>query len=266
MVIARPSARPSEEQWELLTTLLELSVEDRFELVLVACSERAVEEAFYWRLEEHCKKEERPFLAPALGEDPLDWLTELRGAHVEGTGKARVLFLRLPEAKRVFILHRLNENRDNLRREVRGVLCLVGGPDFLRVVPNEAPDLWSVREKTFELASLRLHKARDQAPIEAPPRGTAEPGRAGAFLGGVSKFDWPLIAESYEPEGPLLTPREEEIMRLLVHTPDRADEIASKLEMTPRTVRKHIESLYRKLKVRSRSELMMIARTRLRAI
>ncbi len=80
----------------------------------------------------------------------------------------------------------------------------------------------------------------------------------------VRLFDFPLIAAGDdEPEGPLLTPREEEIMRLLVHSPASEKEIAAKLGVSYLTVRKHIESLYRKLKVRSRSELMMIARAKL---
>jgi hypothetical protein len=49
-----------------------------------------------------------------------------------------------------FVLHRLNEGRDNLRRNLNGPLFLVGGSGMLRRIANEAPDLWSVRVATIE--------------------------------------------------------------------------------------------------------------------
>jgi hypothetical protein len=91
------------------------------------------------------------------GKDMLEWLSAEQRASAARTpedreGEQPVRFVPVPDGPdETFVLHRLNENRDNLRRDLTGTLVLAGGEDFLRRVPGDAPDLWSMREKSFEL-------------------------------------------------------------------------------------------------------------------
>lgn len=57
-----------------------------------------------------------------------------------------------------------------------------------------------------------------------------------------------------------LTPREREVLRMLVDTGASQKEIAARLYISPGTVRKHSESIYRKFDVHSRAELTMAHR------
>lgn len=168
------SPRTAEEQWELLRVTLDLA--EGFELVLVACASADVRGKLRARLQHECNREGRPFVEPEQGEDGLDWLTRLRGSAPLSKGPLPVLFYPFPteEKREIFVLHRLNENRDNLRsqeRGIRGLLVVAGRPKLLRHAAIEAPDLWSVRARSFELAELRVPA---DVPLPAPPLPAAE--------------------------------------------------------------------------------------------
>lgn len=181
------SPRSSEEQWELLLVTIDLAT--GFELVLIACATEEVRGKLRARLRHECIRQARPFVEPEQGEDGLDWLTRLRGSAGEVDGPTPVLFYPVPieEEREVFVLHRMNENRDNLRsseRGIRGVLILAGGPKLLKRAATEAPDLWSVRARSFELADLEL--PADLPPELAPP---AEPRDEAPVIAGPCKYD-----------------------------------------------------------------------------
>jgi len=169
------SPRSTEEQWELLLVTLELA--SHFELVFIACADQETIERVRARLRYDCNQRARKLLEADEGEDGLDWLTSLRGSAGEAKGPLPVLFYRVPTEpeKELFVLHRFNENRDNLRdkrRGVRGMLVLAGGPHLLRTAATEAPDLWSVRSKAFEVLELPLPK---DLPSEFAPASPAPP-------------------------------------------------------------------------------------------
>ena len=62
------------------------------------------------------------------------------------------------------------------------------------------------------------------------------------------------------PDIPALTPREEEVLRLLAEGLS-TKEIARALRLSPETVRSHLESLYAKLEARNRVEALSRARS-----
>lgn len=162
-----------DEAWSLLTTIIELS-RQRLRFVLVECESDGVRAALREKLQAYCVADGRPCVAPERDQDVLGWLIaqQRESAELPPTERERVQpvrFFPVPTGEdETFTLYRLNENRDNLKRDLRGVLVLVGLTDFLRRVPHDAPDLWSMREKTFEVSARDLPPIEEQAslPIE----------------------------------------------------------------------------------------------------
>lgn len=167
-----PPARSFDEAWSQLTTIIELAKRLRF--VLVGCESEGVRAALRERLRAHCAAEGRPFEAPTRSQDALGWLIQQQRAGAESLAGRRphlppVRFFPVPAVEgQTFTLYRLNENRDNLRRDLRGMLVLAGLADFLRRVAEDAPDLWSMREETFEITEEDLQPIAERAPPEAP--------------------------------------------------------------------------------------------------
>jgi len=147
------------EAWRELTTIIELS-RRRLRFVLVECEDQAVRTRLCKHLHAYCMIEQRPFFAPPpSAPEAIDWLShqQQRAAETPAAEHPSVLFFPMPEGEEeIFCLYRLNENRDNLRRDLRGVLILAGLKGFRSRVPNHAPDLWSMREKTLELTESDL--------------------------------------------------------------------------------------------------------------
>jgi tetratricopeptide (TPR) repeat protein len=156
------SSRTFDETWSLLTTIIALGTRLRF--VLIECENDETRDTLRAKLEAYCEGEGRAFSTPNPGTDLLGWLTDRQG---DLKSKSAVLFFPVPTgSEETFVLYRLNENRDNLRRDLRGVVILAGLRDFLSRVPSDAPDLWSVREKQFEVTARDL---RDRQKTVAQP-------------------------------------------------------------------------------------------------
>ncbi|MEZ4314403.1 MAG: pentapeptide repeat-containing protein, partial [Polyangiaceae bacterium] len=146
--------RSSSAKLRRLRTLIELT--ESLELVLIEQSGDAVARGLHDHLTRICTDTGRPFHAPAPGEPLLEWL---HGQQVASSrradGASPALYLApIPAENEAFILARLNENRDNLVRDLRGVLCLTGGPGLLRRFANEAPSIWSMRSAVLEFDVL----------------------------------------------------------------------------------------------------------------
>lgn len=69
----------------------------------------------------------------------------------------------------------------------------------------------------------------------------------------IEKFEQPPVA----PDTQSLTPREKEVLNLLALGMTYTD-IAEDLEISPHTVRRHIENIYSKLNINSRSEIIRL--------
>jgi TIR domain len=189
-----PPARSFDEAWSDLTAIIKLGRRLRF--VLVECESEGVRAALEQKLAAHCEAKERPFLAPAAGGDVLGWLVDQQreSAEVPPAERERVQpvrFFPVPTGQsETTTLYRLNENRDNLKRDLRGVLVLCGLHDFLRRAVQDAPDLWSMREKTFEITAQDLPPLAQEAPATTTlvkPAGVAP--RYDAFLSCAYR-DW----------------------------------------------------------------------------
>jgi hypothetical protein len=155
---------PPDEDFGFLLTHLERGKKLRF--FVIECSWRAVLAGLRDRLGHYCDEHGRPFRSPPAPEATLDWLANEQAAGARRAAPERasrpqpVLFLPIPESlpEETFIFRRLNENRDNLRRDLTGALCLVGLPGIMGRMQQEAPDLWSVRARTFEFTRLHSYE------------------------------------------------------------------------------------------------------------
>lgn len=67
----------------------------------------------------------------------------------------------------------------------------------------------------------------------------------------LSSDDWSRLMSDFR-----ISPRERDILESLMHGADSEAEFAASLQMSPRTVHTHLERLYRKLGVTSRSQLV----------
>lgn len=176
------SRRSIDEQWEHVLVTLELAT--RFELVLIACPSSLVREKIRAKLRHDCERMGRRFAEPAADEDESDWLSRQAEHPPSKDEPVPVLFYPTPmdPERELFTLHRLNENRDNLRsreRGIRAMLVLVGGPRLLKTAATEAPDLWSVRTRAFEIEDIALPEdMRPPAPAPLPKAGKLELGQA----------------------------------------------------------------------------------------
>ncbi|MCE7003387.1 response regulator transcription factor [Kibdelosporangium philippinense] len=143
-------------------------------------------------------------------------------------------------------------------------LGALDGIDFIQHVVDCCPD---VRILVLSQASLvevvRAIRAGAHGYVsKAAP--TAELRRAvAAVLDGPvvpPELAVQLVKEFHE--GPGLSPREREVLRILARGYDN-QEIAAELAISVRTVNRHLESIRDKLGTRRRSELIRIARARL---
>lgn len=172
------SKSADEESWKLLSTYLQLL--GQFDVFIIGCADDATRAALRDRLRARGLERGLEFSEPAassgIPEDPLDWLARQRAAAESAPG-ARLYFLPIDDDERAhFTVHRLNEHRDNLRRELNGALCLVGTHDFLRWLPGEAPDFWSGRTQSFEFRSLSPQAPGSPSPhLESAPPSLPNP-------------------------------------------------------------------------------------------
>src|SRR5262245_48550976 len=117
-----PAGPRFEEVWSDLTTIFELGSQLRF--VLVACEDGNTRWTLNRRLHDHCVSHLMEFRTPDLvrARDILAWLSEQQQT---GSTPQMVRFIPVPDGEdETFLLHRLNENRDNLRRDLNGTLVL----------------------------------------------------------------------------------------------------------------------------------------------
>ncbi|MEZ4296907.1 MAG: trypsin-like peptidase domain-containing protein [Polyangiaceae bacterium] len=148
--------RSPKELWQLLETTLELG--DELDFVLIECASTGVRDALKQGLARYAAVSGRPFASPQPGDPLLSWLERERARSSRDAGRRDsrpVYFAPVPPGEAEgFILARLNENRDNLHRDMRGAMCLVGLDGFLDRFPARAPSIWSFRAKTFSFAGL----------------------------------------------------------------------------------------------------------------
>lgn len=160
----------------LLAAYLDLGT--GFDVFVIGCGNEAVRASLRQRLNNYAKNRGWSLAEPrsrdGIVQPALDWLTEV----LAQPPPARTLFfLPLPAAssEETEILLRLNEHRDNLRRDLKGALCLVGLGEFLQRVPGDAPDLWSGRTREFEIAASPARPASRVEPrpflLSLPPPG-----------------------------------------------------------------------------------------------
>lgn len=142
-----------DDVWNDIVATLELGSGLRFAFVEVESSD--VRTKLRQRLQRYLKKQCKSLRSPSAGQDPLDWLSHEQTAP-GGDPPEETRWLVVPRrGNERFLLHRLNEGRDNLRRHLSGVLFLVGSRGILQRLANDAPDLWSVRELAFDLTEAR---------------------------------------------------------------------------------------------------------------
>jgi PAS domain S-box-containing protein len=116
--------------------------------------------------------------------------------------------------------------------------------------------------KLLERELDRREPADTAGPVEEPAGLRLEEDSAGRRLAGVG-FGRGLLAERDEPVPGLdrLSRREFEVVKLLLRG-DRVPVIARQLYVSQSTVRNHLSSVFRKLRVRSQQELIVLLRER----
>ncbi|MBK8251595.1 MAG: metallophosphoesterase [Polyangiaceae bacterium] len=163
----------AEEVWGDLVTAIELA--KALWIYAIECLTPDVERALYLTVATHCKKIERssfiepnglktlPTLQLAMDVAKHDLPAEQSRRPVRVVRVVDPVDLPISDLGAVaphsdetvqgesWVLGRLNENRDNLRENLRGVLILVGGPGFVRRLPRNAPDLASVIKQSWVL-------------------------------------------------------------------------------------------------------------------
>lgn len=156
-----------------LMTLVEHS--RRLRVVFVECASASAQNDFREKFEAAVTDAGKSFRVPPGATAPvmLGWLEEevQHGQrHPESEIICPVRYFLLPEGRtnETFVLHRLNENRDNVRGALKGVLCIVGGPGMLQRVFYEAPDLSSIRERAFLVPDQKMEGETGAA--EAEPK------------------------------------------------------------------------------------------------
>ncbi len=186
--------RSPAETWTLLQTHLELGqAVNRPEYFFIECAGEPVRNTLRNRLHDYCEGARRGFLEPlsrkGIPQDPFAWFSSMWS---KGTfsNASPVIFLPLmaDETER-YALHRLNEQRDNLLREMKGALCIVGLAGFFRRAPVEAPDLWSLKARALEFFSF--------APTDEVPR-SSKLARLSAPPPGPYPYDVLLVAHRYD--------------------------------------------------------------------
>lgn len=143
--------RSLDDVWDDIVATLELGSGLRFALVEAeSAKDRTNLRA---RLQRYLKAQGKSLRSPMAKQDVLDWLSSEQTAPGMGEPPEETRWLPISwTGNERFVLHRLNEGRDNLRRAMGGVLFLVGSRGMLQRLGNEAPDLWSVRELAVELS------------------------------------------------------------------------------------------------------------------
>ncbi len=159
--------RAVDDVWDDIVATLELGSGLRF--VLVEAESPKERTKLRQRLQRYLEKQGKSLRSPAPGQDELDWLSQEQTQPGTGEPPDETRWLLLPRrGNERFFLHRLNEGRDNLRRNLSGVVFLLSGVSgFLQRLGNDAPDLWSVRELAVELKS----------PVDSPKSSVATPAK-----------------------------------------------------------------------------------------
>lgn len=142
--------RTLDEVWDNIVATLELGSGLKFALVEAASTQDRTN--LRRRLQRYLKTQGKSLRMPLPQQDVLDWLSSEQTSPGIGEPPEETRWVVLPRTgEERFVLHRLNEGRDNLRRHMGGVLFVVGSRGMLQRLGNEAPDLWSVRELAVEL-------------------------------------------------------------------------------------------------------------------
>jgi hypothetical protein len=166
--------RSVDDAWDEIVATLELGSGLRF--VIAETQDQQAAALLRQRLDEWLLEHGQTLASPADGENVLDWLSVQQWQSSNEGLPDVVRWLPLPEGyDGKFVLHRLNEGRDNLRRNLRGVIFLVGGPGLVPRLANEAPDLWSVREKVLEIESPAHDGSIERAAPEMKPMAQPSP-------------------------------------------------------------------------------------------
>lgn len=176
--------------------------------------------------------ESEPILTQIVAERSTGYICLSRtGAVLEANRRAHELVVRFRDAARI-------DTR-------RGALAEFGGRALERAARGQ---IWQLQSHAppslLEVSAHRLAKETHALPEDV-------------LLLVLHEVRWP------EPEsGPLdragLTPQERKIALLLAHTPASYKEIAADLACSEGTLRKHVENIHRKLRVRSRAELAVL--------
>jgi hypothetical protein len=142
--------RALDDVWNRVVATLELGSGLRF--AFIEADNEQVRTNLRRRLQRYLKAQGKSLRSPSAKQDVLDWLSSEQTAPGIGETPEYTRWLPLPRSSQErFVLHRLNEGRDNLRRHLGGVLFLIGSRGMLQRAGNEAPDLWSMRELALDL-------------------------------------------------------------------------------------------------------------------
>ena len=146
--------RKFEEKWEHLKSNLELSAFKG--IFFIECEDIGIRNALRKKIREYCLKNSlmlvEPESYPAGSKDLLEWLGSVKSSTgTDSENPPKVIFLPMPynESEERKILHRLNEHRDSLIEEIRGILIITGLSGFLVRARSESPDLWSMGKWSF---------------------------------------------------------------------------------------------------------------------
>lgn len=142
--------RTLDDVWGNIVATLELGSGLKF--ALVEADNAQDRKNLRGRLQRYLKTRGKSLRMPLPQQDVLDWLSAEQTPPGIDEPPEETRWMTLPRtSEERFVLHRLNEGRDNLRRHMGGVLFVVGSRGMLQRLGNEAPDLWSVRELAVEL-------------------------------------------------------------------------------------------------------------------
>ena len=120
--------RTLDEVWDNIVATLELGSGLKFAFVEAENGQDRTN--LRRRLQRYLKTQGKSLRMPLPQQDVLDWLSSEQTPPGVGEPPEETRWVVLPRTgKERFVLHRLNEGRDNLRRHMGGMLFLVGSRD-----------------------------------------------------------------------------------------------------------------------------------------
>lgn len=143
-------------------------------------------------------------------------------------------------------------------------LVLAGSPESAVLILSASDERDDVLQAMKAGATGYLVKSASATELDAAVRDTAAgrpvftPGLAGLVLGEFRRLAAEPARRSGEPATPALTPRETEVLRMVAKGRS-AKQIASRLQLSHRTVENHVQATLRKLQLGNRVELARYA-------